>query len=585
MAHQSHLFSLQLGHALRAVLAEGYDRNAFIKDLVAGVTVGVIAIPLAMALAIASGVPPQYGLYTAIIAGAIIALGGGSRYSVSGPTAAFVVILYPLAGTYGLAGLLVASVMAGCILIAMAYARLGRFIEYIPESVTLGFTGGIAIVIVVLQIPDFTGLDAQGLPEQFLDKILAIGQSLDALDSASILIAIFTLGVMLMWPKLRSGVPAHLPALVLASVLALILSAVGSEVDTIGTRFHYWLPDGTQINGIPSYLPTFEWPWLRSGADGQPLGISLNLIADLLPAAFAIAMLGAIESLLCAVVLDGMSGKRHSANSELFAQGVANIVTPFFGGITATAAIARSATNFKTGAVSPLAAFIHALVVLFGLLLLAKLLAYVPMPAMAALLMVVAWNMSEAKKSLKMIKKSPASDIWVFVVCLSLTVMFDMVIAITVGVLLASLLFMKELAAITRVVDITHSPAYSQEDLPSKWKIFKIRGPLFFAAADRICSELAQHSQGLDGMIIHMHYSSYLDAGGLSAVEKLMAHCEKQSVRLVFSAWQFQPMRTLAKARGDVDSPLNASVGSLAEAISQATGDIGLKNLMGSDEH
>lgn len=567
MSHRQHLFSLRVGHAIREVLAEGYDRKVFLKDLIAGATVGVIAIPLAMALAIASGVAPQYGLYTAIIAGALVALSGGSRYSISGPTAAFVVILHPLTVKYGLAGLLLASVMAGAILIAMAYARLGRFIEYIPESVTLGFTGGIAIVIAVLQIPDFTGLGLQGIPEHFIDKIIAIGTHLHQLNLGSILIAGFTLAVMILWPRLRTRVPPHLPALVLASLLGILLGSIGLEVDTIGSRFHYLLPNGTEAAGIPPFLPSLEWPWNRAGTDGHPLGLSLALVSDLLPAAFAIAMLGAIESLLCAVVLDGMSGKRHSANSELLAQGIANIITPFFGGITATAAIARSATNLKAGAISPIAGLIHAGVVLLGLLLLTGALAYVPMPAMAALLMVVAWNMSEAHKSLKLIKTSPASDVLVFLVCLSLTVFFDMVIAITVGVLLASLLFMKELASITHVVEITDNSDFHHELLPANWKIFKIRGALFFAAADRIFGELAKHAHGLDGIILHMRYSSYLDAGGLAAIEKLVLLCEKNHVQLVFSAWQFQPLKTLAKARSDSLNPLNQSFPTLFDAI------------------
>lgn len=568
MPHRKHLFSLRVGYALREVVAEGYGRKALLKDLIAGATVGVIAIPLAMALAIASGVPPQYGLYTSIIAGAIIALTGGSRYSISGPTAAFVVILHPLTAQYGLAGLLLTSVMAGVILIAMAYARLGRFIEYIPESVTLGFTGGIAIVIAVLQIPDFTGLASVDLPEQFIGKIMVIGTHLFQLDRVSTLIAVFTLVVMLVWPRLRTPVPPHLPALVLACFLGMLLEGMGFEVETIGSRFHYLLPDGSEAGGIPPYLPTLDWPWHRG--DGQPLTLSLNLISDLLPAAFAIAMLGAIESLLCAVVLDNMSGKRHSANSELLAQGVANVITPFFGGITATAAIARSATNLKAGAISPVAAVIHAAVVLLGLLLLAGALAYIPMPAMAALLMVVAWHMSEAHKSVKLVKHSPPSDVLVFLTCLSLTVLFDMVIAITVGILLASLLFMKEIAALTRVLDITTNSDYVHESIPDNWKVYKIRGPLFFAAADRIFGELAQNIQGLDGIVLQMHYSSYLDSGGLATINKLMAHCEKHHIKLIFSDWQFQPLKTLAKARGNGKSPLELSYSTLDDAISVA---------------
>ncbi len=567
MPHRQYLFSLRLGYALREALGEGYGRNALLKDLVAGLTVGVIAIPLAMALAIASGVPPQYGLYTAIIAGAIIALLGGSRFSISGPTAAFVVILYPLTAKYGLAGLSLASIMAGAILIVMAYARLGRFIEYIPEAVTLGFTGGIAIVIAVLQLPDFTGITIHEMPENFVGKLAAIGTHLHQLDPASTLIAVFTLTVMIAWPRLRTPIPAHLPALVLACLLGVALAGIGLEVDTIGSRFHYLLPDGTEAGGIPPFLPSFDWPWNRGGADGQPLVLSFGLIAELLPTAFAIAMLGAIESLLCAVVLDGMSGKRHSANSELLAQGVGNLVVPLFGGVTATAAIARSATNFKAGAVSPIAAIIHAVIVLLGLLLLSKVLAYVPMPAMAGLLMMVAWQMSEAPKSLRLVRKSPRGDVMVLLTCLSLTVFLDMVIAITAGILLASLFFMKEIAALTRVVDITDNRKFVDKDLPANCKVFKIRGALFFAAGDRIFGELSQQIQGLNDVILHMQYSSYLDAGGLSAIEKLMTHCEQHQVRLRFSTWQFQPLKTLAKARGEVKGPLDISFASLNEAV------------------
>ncbi|MBA6412263.1 C4-dicarboxylic acid transporter DauA [Parahaliea sp. F7430] len=581
MAQRKHLLSLRLGHALRESLAEGYGRPELLRDIIAGMTVGVIAIPLAMALAIASGVPPEYGLYTAIIAGAFIALTGGSRYSISGPTAAFVVILYPLTSEYGLAGLLLASIMSGIILIIMAYARLGRFIEYIPQSVTLGFTGGIAIVIAVLQIPDFIGVDIGKMPESFIGKLASIGQHFSQLNIASVITALFTLAVIFLWTKLRTRIPPFLPALVLASLLGVVLSMAGMPIDTIGSRFQYALADGSMGAGIPPYLPTFDWPWNRPGPDGQSLSLSLDLVSKLLPAAFAIAMLGAIESLLCAVVLDGMSGKRHSANSELLAQGMGNVITPFFGGITATAAIARSATNYKSGAVSPIAGIVHAIVVLLGLLLLAKALAYVPMPAMAALLMVVAWNMSEAHKSVKILKKSPLGDILVLLTCLSLTVLFDMVIAITAGVVLASLLFMKEIASLTQVLDITDDSNYVQSKVPECWKVFKIRGALFFAAGDRVFSELAQKIDGLEGVIVHMHYSSYLDSGGLNAIDRLITYCDEHQTKIRFSSWQFQPLKTLAKARSEQLGPLDLSYSTLEEAIEDARR---IKALPGSEK-
>lgn len=549
MPHRAHLFSLRIAHAFReACLDERYTGKRFSRDLMAGLTVGIIAIPLSMALAIASGVPPQYGLYTAFIAGFLIALTGGSRFSISGPTAAFVVILYPIAEQYGLGGLLVATLMSGILLVAMALARLGRFIEYIPESVTLGFTAGIAVVIATLQVGDFFGLPVSEMPEHYWDKLAVLAQYFPDLDAMSTLVAAVTLAVMLIWPRLRTPVPAHLPAIIAGSVLAWWLNTQGAAIETIGSRFSYLLPDGSTGAGIPPFLPEFSWPWLREDASGAPLGISWELVRDLLPAAFAIAMLGAIESLLCAVVLDGMTGKRHSANSELMGQGLGNIVTPFFGGITATAAIARSAANYRAGAESPVAGMVHALVVLLALVSLAGVLAYLPMPAMAALLVMVAWNMSEAPKAIHLLKTAPKSDVLVLLTCFTLTVALDMVIAITTGVLLAAVLFMREMAQMTRVTDITGNNRVEQADLPEGWKVFKINGPLFFAAADRIFAELAALSGNARGFILYMDGVTVLDAGGLAALEKLIETCRRDGTRIVIADLQFQPLRTLARA-------------------------------------
>ncbi|SQH77762.1 putative transporter (fragment) [Shewanella benthica] len=369
-------------------------------------------------------------------------------------------LLYPIAQQFGLAGLLLATVMSGIILVMMALLKLGRLIQYIPEPVTLGFTAGIGLVIATLQLKDFFGLSLSVMPESFLDKAYVLVQSVPDFDLASTSVALTTLLVMLLWPKLRTQVPAHLPAIVIGSLLALALNHYGAQIETIGTRFHYTLSDGTTGMGIPPLLPGFEWPWMRAGPDGGTLKLSWSLIQALLPSAFAIAMLGAIESLLCAVVLDGMTGKRHSSNSELLGQGIGNIIAPFFGGIPATAAIARSAANVKAGAQSPVAAVIHSLVLLSSLLLLAQVLAYLPMSAMAALLLVVAWNMSEAPKAWHLIRKAPHSDILVFMTCFSLTVIFDMVIAISVGIVLAALLFMKEIADMTKLYDIGHNLSY-----------------------------------------------------------------------------------------------------------------------------
>jgi SulP family sulfate permease len=529
--------------------------------------VGIIAIPLAMALAIASGVAPQYGLYTAIIAGFVIALTGGSRFSVSGPTAAFVVILYPIAQLHGLAGLLLATSLAGVILVAMAYARLGRFIEYIPESVTLGFTGGIAVVLVTLQLKDFFGLSIAQMPAHYVDKIWLLASSIVEFDGTSLLVALLTLGIMLLWPRLQTSIPQHLPAVIAASIIGLLLAKAGYAVDTIGSRFSYLTTDGSQGMGIPPYLPDFAWPWQRPGPGGQPFEFSWSMLVSLLPAAFGIAVLGAIESLLCAVVLDGMTGKRHSANSELLGQGLGNIIAPFFGGITATAAIARSTANLRAGAQSPVAAMIHALVVLLALVALAPLLAYLPMPAMAALLVMVAWNMSEAPKSLHLVKHAPVRDIAVFVTCLTLTIFFDMVIAITVGVLLACILFVSEMAAMTRITDITDNRKLIDAPLPPRWAVLKINGPLFFAAADRVFGDIASRMTELDGVILYMDGVTLLDAGGVAAMNKLVAACARDGKQLVIADLQFQPLKTLARANVQPEAGVTSFYSTLHEAI------------------
>jgi len=569
MTHRAHLFSLRIGHALRDACFgdEPYTANRLQQDALAGISVGIIAIPLAMALAIASGVAPQYGLYTAIIGGFVIALTGGSRYSVSGPTAAFVVLLYPIAQSYGLAGLVVATLMAGLMLVAMAYARLGRFIEYIPASVTLGFTGGIGIVLATLQLKDFFGLSVKDLPEHYVDKVWLLASSLGHTDVTSLFVAVVTLGIMLAWPRLKTAVPQHLPAVICASLIGILLAKAGYAVDTIGSRFSYLMPDGSLGMGIPPYLPHLSWPWQQPGPGGMPLEFSWGLVVNLLPSAFGIAMLGAIESLLCAVVLDGMSGERHSANSELLGQGLGNIIAPFFGGITATAAIARSTANLRAGAQSPVAAMIHALVILLALVLLAPLLAYLPMPAMAALLTVVAWNMSEAPKSLHLVRQAPVRDIAVFATCLLLTVFFDMVIAITVGVLLACILFVNEMAAMTKITDITQHKKLIDVAIPERWAVLKINGPLFFAAADRVFGEIAASMATLDGVILYMDGVTLLDAGGVAAMNKLVDFCAKGNKQLIIADLQFQPLKTLARANVEPVAGVTAFYSTLHEAI------------------
>lgn len=545
---RAHLFSLRISHAVRESLQEQpYNGKRLLQDLIAGITVGIIAIPLSMALAIASGVAPQYGLYTAIIAGIVIALTGGSRYSVSGPTAAFVVILYPVAVKFGLGGLLIATLLSGIILIVMAFMRLGRYIEYIPQSVTLGFTSGIAIVIATLQLKDFMGLDMV-YPETYVDKIEQIALAIPALSWPNFVIGLSTLAALVVWKRL-SKLPPHIPALIFGTLLALALSHYGLDIDTIGSRFSYTLSDGTVGMGMPQALPEFVWPWNQPDAEGNPVGISWDLLQLLMPAAFSIAMLGAIESLLCAVVLDNMTNTHHSANSELLGQGIGNIIAPLFGGITATAAIARSGANLRAGAQTPFAAAIHGFVVLAGLLALAPMLSYLPMASMAAILLLVAWNIAGLKEVTAFVKSAPKNDIWVLLSCLSLTVLFDMVIAIGVGVVFAALLFMREISEMTRISDISQVKKLVPIELPEGWAVYKIHGPLFFAAADKVFSELATLAQGKTGLVLYMDAVTLLDAGGLAALQKFLSAAEKRNVQVVIADLQFQPLKTIARAK------------------------------------
>jgi len=420
--------------ALKDSLRDGYTSRHLVKDIIAGLTVGIIAIPLSMALAIATGVPPQHGLYTAIVAGIIIALTGGSRFNISGPTAAFVVILFPVTQQFGLSGLLMATLLSGVILVLMALFRLGRLIEYIPLPVTLGFTSGIGIVIATLQIKDFLGLSIEKMPSHYLEKVQVILTALPSINWADTIVGVITLIVLTQWHKLRLPIPGHLPAVIVATLLSLLLTHFGYSVATIGTEFQYTLSDGTTGYGIPSVLPEFSLPWNIPDPQGNLINWNFDTIQRLLPAAFSMAVLGAIESLLCAVILDNMTDTKHHSNNELLAQGLGNIASPFFGGITATAAIARSAANVKSGGVSPISSVVHALLVLFALLFFAPALSYLPLSSMAALLLVVAWHMADLPKIIQLIRRSGRNEIAVLLVCLILTVLFDMVIAISVGV-------------------------------------------------------------------------------------------------------------------------------------------------------
>ena len=521
--------------AWRQAWRAGYTLERLRGDLVAGLTVGIIAIPLAMALAIAVGVPPQHGLYTVLVAAPLIALTGGSRFNVSGPTAAFVVILLPITQQYGLGGLLLCTMLAGLILITLGLMRAGRLIQYIPYPVILGFTAGIGVVIATLQLKDLLGLTTVGQAKHYIEQL---GELIMALPSARLgdgIIGVTCLAVLFAWPRWVPRVPGHLVALLVGALLGLALERGGWPVATLGERFSYMV-DGISHPGIPPFLPSFEWPWNLPDGQGHPLTLSYDLIRQLLGPAFAIAMLGAIESLLCAVVADGMTGSKHDPNAELIGQGLGNLVAPLFGGITATAAIARSATNVRSGASSPLAAIIHSLVVLLAMVLLAPLFSYLPMAALAALLVIVAWNMSEAGHVLHTLRIAPRSDVLVLLTCLSLTVLFDMVMAVAVGLLLAAGLFIKRMSELTDSAELPRHFHQALLDMPEHVRCYAIRGPLFFGAAEKALDVLRKFDPGVRVVVVEMSAVPMLDMTALAAFENILKDYRKQGIGLILVA-------------------------------------------------
>lgn len=521
--------------AWRQTWRAGYTLERLRGDLVAGLTVGIIAIPLAMALAIAVGVPPQHGLYTVLVAAPLIALTGGSRFNVSGPTAAFVVILLPITQQYGLGGLLLCTMLAGMILIALGLMRAGRLIQYIPYPVVLGFTAGIGVVIATLQLKDLLGLTTVGNAEHYIEQL---GALITALPSALLgdgLIGLICLAVLIVWPRWVPRVPGHLVALLVGALLGLALESGGWQIATLGERFSY-VVDGISYPGIPPFLPSFDWPWNLPDNQGRSLELSYDLIRQLLGPAFAIAMLGAIESLLCAVVADGMTGSKHDPNAELIGQGLGNLVAPLFGGITATAAIARSATNVRSGAFSPLAAIIHSLVVLGAIVLLAPLFSYLPMAALAALLVMVAWNMSEAGHVLHTLRIAPRSDVLVLLTCLSLTVLFDMVLAVAVGLLLAAGLFIKRMSELTDTAELPRHFHQALLEMPEHVRCYAIRGPLFFGAAEKALDVLRKFDPGIRVMVVEMSAVPMLDMTALAAFESILKDYRKQGIGLILVA-------------------------------------------------
>jgi SulP family sulfate permease len=509
--------------------------------VLAGLVVGIVALPLSMALAIASGVEPRHGLNTAIVAGALIALLGGSRVQVSGPTAAFVVILAPISARFGLRGLTLATLMAGLLLVALGLARMGRLIEFVPYPVITGFTAGIAVVIATLQVKDLLGLTMSHAPDHYLARVRALAAALPTLQPWDAAVGALTLGLLVVWPKIGGKVPAPLVALGGAALLAAVAARYlpGFAVATVGSRF----------GAIPRHAPSFVLPWslpAPAGADGP---ISLVLVRTLLPSAFAIAMLGAMESLLSAVVAEGMTGRKHDPDSELVAQGVGNLAAPFFGGFAATGALARTATNVRSGARTPIAAVVHSLVVLGAVLVFGPLLGHLPMASLAALLLLVAWNMSERRHFAFVLRAAPRSDVAVLLVCFILTVVFDMVLSITAGMLLSAFLFIRRMAEVSgvRLVGDTHPEL--RAPLPRGVVLYEVAGPLFFGAAQAAMSALQTvEKRGVKAVVLDMQAVPAMDATGLVNLESLIRRLNESGIKVILAGLQPQPLRTLARA-------------------------------------
>ncbi len=537
-----------LGCALRATWREGYSLSKLRADFFAGCVVGVVALPLSMALSIASGVSPKHGLYTAIIAGGLAALLGGSRVLVSGPTAAFVVILAPISARFGLQGLVLSTALAGCLLLGLGLLRMGRLIQFVPYPVVTGFTAGIGIVIASLQIADFLGLELEKLAGEAMwhERMGQLLRHLSSLSWSDCALGLATLLVLVLWRRVKTSVPAPLVALFLAALAAFVLKRWGDvEVATLAQRFG----SPAAPSGVPRGLPPFTWPWELPDADGVPRALSLAFLRELLPSAFAIAMLGAIESLLAAVVSDGMIGARHDSDVELAAQGLANIAASLFAGFAATGAIARTATNVRSGGRSPVSALVHALFVLACVLVLAPLLGWLPMSALAALLLVVAWNMSEARHVLQMLRTAPSSDIAVMLTCLVLTVVFDMTISVAVGVMLAGLLFMRRMIEISGAELITPQHKQRGGELPAGMLVFDIAGPLFFGAAHKATSALFQlDPKHVRCVLLDLEDVPVIDATGLVNLRSALERLRSAGIAVQMAGLAQGPRRALEKA-------------------------------------
>jgi len=507
-----------------------YSSKQFIMDLSAGTIVGIVALPLAIAFGIASGVTPEKGLITAIIAGFIISFLGGSRVQIGGPTGAFIVIVYGIVHQYGVNGLIIATLMAGVILVIMGFARFGSIIKFIPYPVIVGFTSGIALLIFSTQIKDFFGLQIDQIPSEFFDKWVEYFFSFSTINFYAFGIASLTLATILLFPKITHKIPGSIVALIVTTAIAYFFNL---PVETIGSKF----------GELPSALPQPVFPQIDFAA-----------IRELIQPATTIAILAAIESLLSAVVADGMIGGKHRSNMELIAQGVANIITPLFGGIPATGAIARTATNIKNGGRTPIAGIVHSLVLLLITLFFGHLARLIPLATLAAILVTVAYNMSEWRSFIA-IFKSPKSDLIVLLTTFGLTVVFDLTIAIQVGMILAVILFMRSMAIVTNVGIITRelkdddelfdANAIASKKVPKNVEVFEINGPFFFGAVSKFRDAIRIIETPPKVLIIRMRNVPAIDGTGIHALEEVYHNVVKKGTQLILSGVHIQVLMVL----------------------------------------
>lgn len=513
---------------------KGYSAKSFTKDLTAGIIVAIIALPLSIALALASGVRPEQGIYTAIIAGFLISALGGSKVQIAGPTAAFASIVAGIVATDGMDGLVVATILAGIFLILMGIFKMGNLIKFIPYTITTGFTSGIAVTIFIGQVKDFLGLTFENSPIETIEKVAEIFRSISTINTTALLVGVISLAILIIWPYISKKIPGSLIAVLISAALVKVMDL---NVNTIGDLYT-----------ISSSLPHFTMPT-----------VTYDTVRNVLPDAFTIAVLAAIESLLSCVVADGMIGSRHNSNMELVAQGIGNTASALFGGIPATGAIARTAANIKNGGRSPIAGMVHAIVLLITLLLLMPYAALIPMPCIAAILFMVAYNMSEWREFVDVIKESPKSDIMVLVATFTLTVVFDLVIAIGFGLVLASVLFMRRMADVTDVYGwkyIEEEDENYDEDsdagnislryVPKDVLVFEITGPMFFGAADKINNVIFDKTK--KAIILRMRSVPAMDTTSLNKLRELYAKCKKYNVVLIFSHVNDQPLQFMERS-------------------------------------